>query len=194
MIIYNKSGNEIEYGRAKRIYLFDKFEYPVPAWLSISGSTALTSDDDLECGAGMITTRFFNLANVDAIRFSLNNFRKNTSDYAISLGVASEDEAIISEFKSPQTPYVVSLFYNDNLVDTLNKFTFNGPLVSKPRKIGIHYCPFTGFIALLENNRVIYTRYLAAKLDLSKKYRFFLTWDTGPITISQFEIINWISF
>lgn len=199
MIVYKKDGSEIDYGRTKRVYQYNKPEDALPSWLTVVGDVSVTNLDNfiLERGAlpsANLDTRLFLLSNIDALRFSLNNFRKSSNTTGMTFQLISEDEGTVLEYKTSNPSGTgVGLYLNDALVAAVEKFNFNGPLVNKPRKIGFHYNPLTGFTALLENNKVGHRFILPTKLDASKKYRFRVYFTTASITFSEVEIINWVS-
>jgi len=200
MIIYNTDGLEVDYGRTKRVYLYNKPEDALPSWLSVTGTLSVTSIDNfiIEKGSladAFLDSRLFLIQNITALRFSVNNFRKSTNNSYLAMQLVSEDSNTILEYKTKSASGTgVGLYLNGELVSDVLKFNFNGELVNKPRKLGFHYCPNTGYVALLENDRVVHGYRLAEKLDASKKYKFRIFFTTTSITFSEVEIINWVSY
>lgn len=193
MILYNDSGVEINYGRTKRVYLYDKFEDPAPSWLTIDGAVSVEMDNlsvVKNPGNVWVRTKPFYIKGCDAIRFSLNNFSKNETNSLVSLRVYDNSRIVEFLTKNP-AGQGVALYDNDLLIKDIDKFNFNGELVKRSRKLGIHYCPQTGYIALLENDRVGGHHYIE-KFDLNDTISFALRCGSNFIT-SQVEILSWTS-
>lgn len=193
MILYDKSGVEFEYGRTKRVYTYDKFEESLPSWITIIGTTSVVKDNlsvVMDGGDSSITSKDFNIEGCDAIRFSVNNFSKTATNSLVSMQIYNSTQK--AEFKTKNIGGSgVGVYVNDALLIDVNKFNFNGMLVNKPRKLGIHYCPQTGYLSLLENDKEA-AHVFIDKMSLTEPLTLSIINGSDFVT-SQIEIISWTS-
>lgn len=181
MIIYTEQGNEIQYGRDKRIYSYSENAL-TPDWV-ISPDAIVTFNDKIKM-QNEVKTKSFYINKIDCIRFKLSNLTNLNSQSSFKM--ASADESVIVEIKDSLNSEQVSLFVNTILIEDLpEKIKFRGlDNYNRPKNLEIVFFPLSKTIYLLQNNFVVFKR----KLDIEVTQRFYFSFKNAEFTANEVRV------
>lgn len=156
MIIYNKQGQEVQYGRCSHI--LKKTAYIDDNIFTFNASPSVTTFDNVRVGASgsvICSTPVFYVEKIDLLRLSVLNMVSPKA--TIKLGFYNADGTAYIEYRSSSESDCVLAIKKDS---SSTEVTYNVPKIklstSKPKNLSISVMPIDKYTCIMYNGYVAF--------------------------------------